>query len=1102
MKNRIPILLLLTFFCACQNMEQAVQSSSTHFRAVTAQQSGLDFSNNILENDTLNYYTFPYLYMGGGISIGDINNDGLADLFVTGNMVPNKLYVNKGNLQFEDITEQAGISGDERWYTGTTMVDINNDGWLDIYVCVSGMHAPFNNQLYINNKDNTFTEMAGQYGIDDASTSIQASFFDYDLDGLLDLYVGNYPQVPVSQGNSFYAMKMQRNEATDSGHLYKNNGDGTFSDVTEAAGVQNFGLTLGLATSDFNADGYPDLYVSNDFNVPDYLYLNNQDGTFREVVKEATRHTSLFGMGVDAADFNNDGLIDLAQVDMTPEDYKRAKTNMASMSPSTFWEAIDFGFHYQYMQNSLQINNGITPEGIPIFSDISRIAGMSTTDWSWGIQFMDLDNDGWKDVFISNGMKRDVNNNDILNQSDTKSFFAEKELNYADLPSQPIDNYAFQNIDGLRFSRTTKDWGLSKKGFTNGFAYGDLDNDGDLELVMTNLDEQMSLFENQSNSNGNHYLQVKLQGPKNNLNGLGAKVSLTFEQQQQVQELNLSRGFQSSVAPVLHFGLGQQTTIQKLKISWPDGKKQILENVAVDQLLELKYLEAYPGRELVENANQKFKNITQVAELAFKHQEDKYDDFLREPLLPHRYSSLGPALAVGDVNGDQLQDFFIGNASESTAQLYIQDHQGHFHQQTGPWEEHPQYENTGALFFDADLDGDQDLYVVHGGNNPYLPADYYQDRLYVNTPDGFKYVKNALPPMLASGLVVESGNLDSDGIPDLFVAGRIVPGKYPLAAPAFILKNEGGVDEEIRFKNVTATVAPSLQEAGLVTSAIWNDYDGDNLTDLIITGEWMPIRFFKNNGESLQEVTAEIPGLEDMEGWWYNVTASDLDQDGDLDYVCGNLGLNYKYRASPKEPFEVYANDFDENNSLDIVLSYHKKGVQLPVRGRECSAQQVPAIAARFTTFDAFAEADLNDLYGEQMLTNSLHLQAKTFESCWLENLGAAGFKRHPLPSHAQLSSINSIQVIDYNGDTFQDLLLFGNLYAAEVETPRNDAGVGLVLVGNSDGQFTPIPAQESGLLLPGDAKVTAPIRWGQDKKLAFLVGLNNDALQLLLLDQ
>jgi len=1098
----ISFCLLAITMLACRQDAQKLGRSATQFEVVNAKHSGITFSNDIVENDTLNYYTFPYLYMGGGVAIGDINNDGLSDVFLTGNMVPNKLYLNKGDLQFEDISETAGLSGDDRWYTGVSMVDINNDGWLDIYVCVSGKHPPFNNQLFINNKDNTFTEQAAEYGLDDPTTSIQATFFDYDNDGFLDVFVGNYPQLKVTMGNEYYYRKMQENQLVESGHLYKNNGDGHFTDVTARAGVQNFGLTLGVAATDFNNDGYTDLYVSNDFNVPDYLYLNNGDGTFRETIKETTRHTSLFGMGTDAADFNNDGLMDIAQVDMTPEDYKRAKTNMASMSPSSFWQAVDLGLHYQYMQNSVQLNRGVDEQGLPQFSDIARMTGMATTDWSWGIQFMDLDNDGWKDVFISNGMKRDVNNNDVLAAFKEGSFFGEEFPDFAALPSEPIENYVFKNNGDLTFSKVNKDWGLSYTGFSNGFAHGDLDNDGDLDLIINNLDDEATFFQNKTKKETHHYLQVKLKGPKQNPFGLGAKVMIEDEDWHQFQELTLSRGFQSSVAPLLHFGLGERKMVKKVKVSWPDGKKQILEHIAADQVLELEYRKAYPGSELVEQKGKRFKNITEAAGLDFKHIEDDFDDFRREPLLPHKNSAMGPALAVGDVNGDQLDDFFIGNAAGEPGRLYVQDQDGLFQVQSGPWETEAQYEDTGALFFDADQDGDQDLYVVNGGNDPMRAGDYYQDRLYINTPSGFKRSLIALPKMPTSGQEVVIGDLDQDGKPDLFVGGRIVAGKYPEAAKAYILKNEGGTDENLRFLDVTLNYAPDLREAGLVTAAIWNDYNQDGLTDLILTGEWMPIRFFKNNGQQLEEMTEDIPGLEDLEGWWYSLAAGDPDQDGDTDYIAGNLGLNYKYKASSDEPFEIYANDFDENNSLDIVLSYHKKGELLPVRGRECSAQQVPAIAARFETFEAFADADLPELYGDEMLANALHLDSKTFESCWLENKGTAGFERHPLPAIAQLSSINAIEWIDYNGDAFQDLLLFGNLYGSEVETPRNDAGLGQVLVGGPHGSFTPVSAQESGLIVTGEVKNIAPIRWGAQQQTAFLIARNNDTLQLILLNQ
>ena len=777
------------FFSACQR-DEASSLQGTTFAFVGAEQSGLHFSNDIEESDTLNYYTFPYLYMGGGVAIGDINNDGLQDIYVTGNMVPNKLYLNKGGLQFEDISDQAGVSGDDRWYTGVTMADVNNDGWLDIYVCVSGQYAPFQNQLFINNKDNTFTERAEEYGIDDASTSIQATFFDYDLDGHLDVFVGNYPQIKVSMGNQYYYQKIQANEYEESGHLYKNNGDGTFTDVTIQAGLQNFGLTLGLIASDLNQDGYIDLYLSNDFIVPDYCYLNNGDGTFREVSQSTTRHTSMFGMGVDAADFNNDGLLDFGQVDMTPEDYKRAKTNMASMSPASFQEAVDLGFHHQYMQNSIQLNNGITKEGLPIFSDIARYTGMALTDWSWGIMFADLDNDGRKDVFISNGMKRDVNNNDALAEVAANSIFGGTNPLFSDLPSEPIPNYAFKNQGALQFENKTIAWGLDTKGFTNGFSTGDLDQDGDLDLVLNNLGGKLSLWENKTNTLGQHFLQVNFKGTKQNPLGIGAKVELETSSQKQSQELTLTRGFQSSVPPILHFGLGNHPSVTKLKVIWPDGKKQILQDVEANQQITLFYRDAYPGEEPVSLTSVKFQSVVQAAGINFKHVEDNYDDYKFELLLPHQYSRFGPPVAVSDVNQDGLDDFFVGNATGSSAQLYLQHPDGTFETGKGPWQGDAQnFEDTGALFFDADQDGDQDLYVVNGGNDPTQSPGFYQDRLYLNQ-NGTFIQSNGLPEISFSGKVVSAYDYDQDGDLDLFVGGTCSAWKIPPSSSQFFTSKQ------------------------------------------------------------------------------------------------------------------------------------------------------------------------------------------------------------------------------------------------------------------------------------------------------------------------
>lgn len=1090
----LPIFFVL-IIAACTSEKQS--ATNTGFVQIDAEISGINFSNDIVENDTLNYFDFPYLYLGAGVSAGDINNDGLPDLYFTGNLVPNKLYLNKGGLQFEDITESAGISGDDRWYSGTTMVDINHDGYLDIYLSVSGKFGNTANQLFINNGNNTFTESAESYGIADTGASIQSTFFDYDNDGLLDLFVANYPNVMVSMGNRYYKEKMDENKFEDSGHLYKNQGNGKFVDVTVEAGVQNFGLTLGLVATDFNNDGHVDLYLSNDFNVPDYLYQNNGDGTFKEISEKATRHTSMFGMGIDAADFNNDGYTDLLQVDMTPADYKRSKTNMASMNPESFYEAVDFGFNYQYMQNSLQLNNGPNRDGDPIFSDIARFAGMATTDWSWGALFADFDNDGNKDVFVTNGVKRDVNNNDVNAAYDKATFFGrESNPDFNLMPSTPISNFAFQNKGDFSFSNVTEAWGLDQKGFSNGFTYTDLDGDGDLDLVINNMDGQATIAINQTQKTDNHFLRIKLKGERHNPFALGAKVVVKSGETQQLQELTLSRGYQSSVEPILHFGLGSEKTVNKIEVIWPNGKLQTIENITADRSIEIPYDDSSPlaSKTKVDNPLY-FEDITESSKIDFLHKEDIYNDFAFEPLLPHKNSQLGPALTVGDINGDGLEDFFVGNAEGSPAAMYLQKDNGEFEKLSGPWEKDLDLEDTGALLFDADGDSDLDLYVVSGGNNKLRTKVFYQDRLYVNTADGFKKAEKALPEIKSSGLKVISADYDNDGDLDLFVGGRIVPGQYPFPAKSYILRNEGGKDQSIRYVNVTDEMAPELLEAGLVTSALWDDFDQDGKIDLILTGEWMPIRFFKNLGHRFKEVTQDL-GFGKSQGWWYSLQKMDVDADGDMDYLAGNLGLNYKYRASEKAPFEVYANDFDENGSMDIVLSYEKYGTKLPLRGRECSSQQVPAIKQRFKTFESFANADLKDIYGEKMLDLSLHYAAQNFAHQWIENRGDGTYAMHNLPNRAQFSSINSIQEIDYNGDEYPDVVVAGNLYQSEVETPRNDSSVGMVLIGGPNGLELVAP-HESGLIVTGDVRNMALIKLSNNNLNGLLFAINNDSLKL-----
>jgi len=1101
MKKNIFFLLVVVTIASCE------QKPSTLFTKLNASNTGISFKNELTETHTYNYFTYPYMYLGGGVSTGDINNDGLEDIFFTGNMVPNKLYLNKGNLQFEDISKSAGIAGDERWYSGTAFVDINQDGYLDIYCSVSGLNPPYNNELYVNNQDNTFSEKAAEYGIDCDGFNMQSTFFDYDNDGDLDLYVTNYPPTSFVAPVAYYSYMLNNHAPEDSDRLYRND-NGKFTNVTEEAGLRSFGLSLGVVASDVNNDGYTDIFVSNDFNAPDFLFINNQDGTFTNQIDTSLQQTSFFGMGADIADFNNDGYMDIFQLDMSAEDNFRSKANMSAMDPAAFYESVESGLHHQYMQNSLQLNNGNATGELPLFSNVARLAGVSSTDWSWAGLMADFDNDGWKDIFVTNGIRRDVNNKDFY--AKYREFFdkMENDPNYKnkeeevellkyleELPSEKLSNYVFKNNGDLTFSKKTDDWGFEEKTFSNGVAYSDLDNDGDLDLIINNLEDTASIYRN--NVASGNQLTVDLKG-KDKVLPNGSKVAVYSQAGMQVQQHNTVRGYLSSVSPLLHFGLGDEKRVDSILVTWPNGRTMKLKDIEANQRLTIAYEEnkSYERNDGISNdSSQKlFQTVELDSTKLFRHQENPFNDFEVEVLLPHKNSTLGPSLAVGDLNGDGTDDYIVGASVGQPAMVYIQNQAGDFEELFIPdLAEDKYYEDLGILIFDADGDGDNDFYIASGGNEFKSGSLGYEDRFYENTgTNRFRRNKEALPDIKTSGMNVSASDFDQDGDLDLFVGGRLIPKKYPYPADSHLLENVSDGSGP-KFVEATKKVFPALSSLGLVTASSWIDFDNDGWEDLVVVGEWMPIKFFKNNAGIFKDVSEQMLSGK-TSGWWFDIQKGDFDNDGDEDLIVGNLGKNYKYQASEESPFKVYLNDFDSNKTSDIVLSYKKGETEFPVRGRQCSSQQMPAIKTKFQDYNSFASASLKQIYTTEMLDNALSYEITSFASVYLEN-NKGTFVMKPLPQLAQISSINKFVVDDFNSDGNLDVVLAGNLYNAEVETPRGDASFGLYLKGDGTGKFDAQTMMESGLKIVGDVRGLGLLSKKGEKHL--LIAKNDDWLQL-----
>ena len=1026
-------------------------------------ETGVVFTNTVVENQSQNYYMYEYMYNGGGVAVGDIDNDGLPDLYFTGNLVPDRLYLNKGGMRFEDISDQAITSGSDGWHTGVAMADVNGDGLLDIYVCRAGWYddpTRRTNLLYINNGDRTFREEGARWGVADTTRSTHAAFFDMDKDGDLDLYVIN---TPIQESQRLTNKDVERLIAlrrSPSDRLFRNDGD-RFTDVT-----------------------------AHDYIERDFMYLNNRDGTFREENLLRTRHISNFGMGCDVADYNNDALPDILVVDMVSPDHVRSKKNMSGMSSEKFWGVVQAGYHYQYMFNTLQLNNG---NGT--FSDVGQLAGVSKTDWSWAPLLADLDNDGWKDLVVTNGYKRDMRDNDFvraareLKESGQPTTF---EQVISLVPTNRVRNYLFRNRGDMRFEDRSEDWGFRNSINSNGAAYGDLDGDGDLDLVINNIDVPAEIYANQAVEQGlGRSVRVVLDGHTGAL-AYGSKVELrTPDGSVQFQELMPSRGYQSSVEPVLHFGIGDHASAD-LRVTWPDGRVSRLTSVTPGTVNvphgSARNMPHAPAPEPL---------FTEAAEglgLAHRHRENPYDDFEHEVLLPHKQSEHGPLLGTGDANGDGLTDLFVGGARDQRGTLYLQQGNGTFRPAPSqPWEMHKGREDLGSLFFDADGDGDQDLLVASGSNEVDLYYDQYGSRLYLNDGrGGFTFSETALPELQTSAMRAAAGDVDGDGDLDLFIGGRVTPGQYPRTPRSYLLLNDGAG----HFADATSELAPGLEYPGLVTDCAFLDHDGDGDQDLVIVGEWMPLTFYTNEGGRLVNTT-DRTGLSDTEGWWFSLAHADLDGDGDEDLFCGNIGWNSKFHGTPDHPIHLYWNDFDGNGRGDIVLAKDHKGDLVPVRGRECSSQQCPMILDRFSSYDAFANADLGEIYGSEKLGEALHLQARHMTSCVLWNEGDGRFRLQDLPMEAQRAPVMGTAIADWDRDGHLDLVIAGNMWGAEVETVRYDGGVGLLLRGDGSGSFEPVPLTRSGIFAWENAKDVALLPLGRSGAPAVVVGNNNAGLQV-----
>ena len=1081
-------MLLILFSC---NQTEKTENSIP-FEKLTSEYTGVNFSNNItpkLESSE-NLFDYDYFYNGSGVGIADINNDGLKDIIFTANQQENKLYLNKGNLKFEDITESSNINHNKGWSSGVTFADINNDGWLDIYISQGGPNKANNrkNLLLINNRDLTFSDMATEYGLDDEGISTQSAFFDFDKDGDLDCVVMNENEFYGYDPISFFEKYRDKSVLmANSSHLYEQI-DGKFTNITEKAGLLSPTFGLGLCISDINNDSWPDIYIANDYYVKDAMYINNQDGTFSNKIKESTKQISFYGMGVDIEDINGDNLSDIFVLDMASSDHVRSKTLMASMNTSNFDLITNkLDQHYQYMFNSLQLNMGNDK-----YHNISHQLSLAKTDWSWAGLIFDYNLDGNEDIFVTNGYRKYGSDNDSrIKINQTKLEFNNsvpiemKKRLYEELPSEKLSNLLFKNEGKLTFNEVGEESNILEPSFSNGASYADLDNDGDLEIIVNNIDQNAFIYKNLSvEKNIGSYLVIK---PIGETSETFAKVSIYFDGKSRTKESKRVRGYLSTVDSEIHFGLGKVTKIDSLLVNWSSGKSQLIYDLDVNQVITVK-----EAKSKLEYLNRKPENyLFEKVEngINFTHTENNYDDFKTEVLLPYKQSTLGPFFTTGDVNNDGMDDIFIGSAKNQKSELFINKSGKFIKKNIKVFEEDSKYEDMESILIDIDNDGDLDLYVVSGGNEFNNRSTELTDRIYINDGNGnySKDEQNDINNYTISGKTVSSIDYDNDGDNDIIIGNRIQTKKYPIHEPSIIYENISG-----KFYNNTYNIAPEYENFGIVNKVITTDFNNDGWEDFIAVGEWTNIGLFLNEQGKFRNISKENK-IEDIYGLWFNIQETDVNNDGLKDYLIGNIGNNSKYKTDFEKPLKIFGDDFDGNGTHDLVLSYKYEGNYVPLRGKECSTQQMPFISEKIPTFEEFANASIQDIYGEEII-DSYERKVTSFESILLINDGGNKFTLKKLPPLAQSIPIITSDVIDINDDGYEDVIIAGNIYNTEVETPRLDNQFALILLSNKINNYTTLGPKETGLYTNGNIKSIKVIN---NEKPQLLIGNNNSALEI-----